>query len=122
MTNRARPLIGWTRMLDPKPGRVALVEHGFTLALSSTNMSSSPSFQNKTAIAPRRVLHEGAAWPAGAELNRARTRKPRSRRSFGADRGDRRIEFRGRNWDADRAFGRPMGARADRLDPHARMG
>ena len=37
------------------------------------------------------------------------------------DRGDRLIELRGRNRHADRAFGRPMGARADRLDPHARM-
>ena len=36
--------------------------------------------------------------------------------------GDRRVEFRRGDRRADRALGRPMGARADRLDPLARMG
>ena len=52
--------------------------------------------------------------PAGA-------RREREAGYFGPNGGDRRVEFRRREGRADRALGRPMGARADRLDPLARM-
>jgi hypothetical protein len=37
------------------------------------------------------------------------------------DRGYRRVKFRSRDRNADASLGRPMSARADRLDPLARM-
>src|SRR5271166_1646975 len=66
----------------------------------------------------------GRSWARAC----GRTARTRSRLSFDRLRdrlrpngGDRRVEFRRRYWLADRALGRPMGARADRLDPLARM-
>src|SRR5208283_4010398 len=65
------------------------------------------------------------SW-AGARGRTARTRSglsfDRLRDRLRPNGGDRRVEFRRRDGRADRALGRPMGARADRLDPLARMG
>src|SRR5208337_3046921 len=52
----------------------------------------------------------------------ARMRNGLSADRLPPDRGDRLVELGRRDRPADRALSRPMGARADRLDPRAWMG
>jgi toxin ParE1/3/4 len=77
--------------------------------------------ESKTAISTLRVLHGARNGRRSGAESSALLLKAGLLSAFGADRCDRLVKLRGWNRHADRAFGRPMGAGADRLHSHARM-